>query len=156
MAGFLITNNSNTHPPEAWAIETAQAIFDVNDNVPAATRIPAMRLQIAIAEALTPHHARVQADEQAALDADAATQFSAPHDPSVYFDQAVTDIQAAAASTPWAAQFAAPDMVEQIKRVLGSHFATAQHIHRQAHARANPEHPEGQAFMAALSAAPGV
>jgi hypothetical protein len=152
MAGFLITDNSNTHPPEAWAIETAQAIFDVNDNVPASTRIPAMQLQIAIAQALTPHHATVQTDEQTALVADAATQFSEPHDPSGYFDQAVTDIQAAAAGTPWAAQFADPAMVAQIKRVLGSHFATAQHIQRQAYARANPEHPAGQAFMAQLGA----
>jgi len=60
---------------------------------------------------------------------------------------------ALAASTPWADQIA--QQRDGIAQIVGSHFQTAQHIHRQAHCRANPDHPAAQAFMASIIGSEG-
>ena len=145
----LITNNSNTHPPEAWAVATAQMIFDVGADVASNRRIPALKLQTAIAESLVAHYSAVQADEQAKIDADPA-HLHTPHETAQYLDQAVSGIQALAADTPWADNFVEPAMAARIRSVIGDHFATAQNVHRQAHAVANPDHPDSQGFMGRL------
>ena len=41
-------------------------------------------------------------------------------------------------------------MTAKIRAVVGDHFATAQHIHRQANAHAMPGHPAATSFMAKL------
>jgi len=148
MTGTLITNNANFHPPETWAQATASRILDVGQDVPADRRIPAMALQAAIAGALVKHHAQVQTDEQAALDAD-PERVLAGHDVVNYLDPVVADIQALAVGTPFEAAFSGDDLVERMRAVLASDFATAQHIHRQAHARATGS-DQGRAFLAGL------
>lgn len=125
----LITNHANTHPPESWAATTASMIIDADGNVPAERRIPALRLQAAIAEALISHHAAVQEHEQTNLD---GGHSSVPVED--YLGEAIADIQKAAAGTPWEADFADPAMVDRIGSILGDHFATAQHIQGLAHA----------------------
>jgi len=152
--GILITNNADTHPPESWALATAQSIIAViGPDVPDTRRIPAMKLQAAIAEMLTPLHAKVQDDEQAELERDPVGRLGAPHDPEPYLGDVVRGIQALAADTPWASEFSDPDMQNQIRHLVGSHFATAQHLQRVAHAMANPAQPAAKAFLARLHGA---
>lgn len=145
----LVTNNSNTHPPEAWAYATAKQIFDLDADYSGPHKLEGMKFQIMLAEALTLHHAHVQEVEQAALDSDIC-RLCAPHDAENFVDEAISAVQAVAAGTPWAAQFVDPAMVEQIRMIVGSHFQTAQHIHRTAHAVATSHLAESQAFLAGM------
>jgi hypothetical protein len=146
----LVTNNANFHPPETWAVATAQQLFDVGAEVASSLRIPALQWQGKLAEYLVQHHTQVQADEQAQLDEDAAERYAAPHDVDRYLDDVVAGILTLAEGTPWQKMFEAPGIADQIRGVLGTHFATAQHIHRQAHARANLHIPEAPAFLKSI------
>lgn len=144
----LITNNSNSHPPEAWAVATAQLLFDVGADVASNRRIPALKLQTAIAEELVSHYIVVQQDEQMKLDNNADEHFETPHEVEPYLDRAVEAVKGLAVGTPWQSDFEAPEMTNKIRSVLADHFATAQHVQRQAHTHANPLLESGKKFMA--------
>ena len=146
MSRALITNNSNTHSPQTWAFATSQQIFDVGATYAENNRVDALKLQTSIAEFLATLHARVQADEQARLSA-SIEHLGAAYDVSSYVSEGVAGILQIASSTPWAGLFTADPMPASIAAVLGSHFQTVQHIHRQAHARANAAHPDCKAFI---------
>ena len=68
---FLKTDNGD-HSPQDWAIATADHLigFDVSKGT-TAEYMEAVKLEIAIVDALTPHHDKVQKTERAKLAADA-------------------------------------------------------------------------------------
>ena len=95
---FLITNHG-THSPEQWAMATAQTIFDIEPSVVGDRLIQAQKVQVAIAEALVPHHSNVQETERSQLAADVAHILS-PYAVDQYLEQALADIVAAAKVHP--------------------------------------------------------
>ena len=149
MSGVLITNNADTHHPLDWAVATAQMIVSVDPNTPTEKRISGLRLQASIAEALESHYAAVQQQETAALEADAAGRYHAPHEPGENLDRAIAAIKDSIAGSPWEKDVSDPAMIEQIRQIVGNHMASIQHVHRQAHARQSPE-PVAQEFIAKL------
>jgi hypothetical protein len=150
VGGVLITNNANTHSPEDWAMASARMIFDVNTDAESSTRVQALKLQLAMVEYLTKHHAAVQHDEQAKLNTNAKAQYDATgHERVENMDEIIAGLQKLAASTPWAKHFNDRETADQMADILHSHFATAENIQRQAHAHVkNDEH--GKAFLARI------
>src|ERR1700722_8619556 len=102
VGGVLITNNSNRHSPEDWAMASARMIFYVNTDAESSTRVAALKLQLAMVEYLTKHHAQVQHDEQAKLASNAKARYDATvHDRVENMDEIVDGIQKLAVGTPW-------------------------------------------------------
>lgn len=147
MTRILVTDNG-PHPPEKWAMTTAEMLVDIDPtNMDGPRLMQAQKLQLAVAEALVPHHTMVQSDEKSNIAAN-ADHISTPHDVEQYLDRAVDDIVAASRDTLWAAHFAEPDVQSAIKQTLRSHFATAQHIERLWHADRNPSCEVAQQYKA--------
>ena len=63
-------------------------------------------------------------------------------------DAMKAEIVAASVGTIFEAHFAQPDVQEHIVQVLGSHFASSQHIERSWHADRNPTTDQAKAFKA--------
>ena len=144
----LITNNG-PHSPEKWAVATAEHICPIDASAMTEDRLlAAKRLQLAIAEALMPHHAKVQNHERAGLKAKGDDHFDSPLDPSHHLDDAMVAIIGAARGTPWEAHYAKPDVQAAIRQEVGIHFATAQDIERQHHADRHPQHKKAQSYKA--------
>ena len=155
VGGVLITNNANRHSPEDWAMASARMIFDVNTDAESSTRVAALKLQLAMVEYLTKHHADIQHAEQGKLNANAKARYDAPvHDRAENMDEIVGGLQKLATGTPWAHTFANPEMERQVAEVLHSHFATAEAIERQAHAHAKNDEA-GKAYLARIHGIPG-
>lgn len=145
--GRIMATNGGPHPPDAWAHVTAQHIAPVDPNTTGARHTAALKLQIAIAEALLPHHTNVQAVERGKLqtiNAHLATALDAtPH-----LNDAILAVQAAAKGTPWEDHFQQPDVVALIRQELACHFMSVQHIERSWHVDRNPAHPYAQSWRA--------
>lgn len=146
-AGRVMITNGGPHPPDFWAQATAEHIAPIAPSMTGARRLAALALQARIQEALTPHHQAVQDTERGKIAAD-PERLLAPVDPEPHLDAALAAIQAAAAGTEWEAHFRDPAVVETIRREIGIHFATAQHIERSWHADRNPALPAAVAFRA--------
>jgi hypothetical protein len=134
----ILTTDHGTHSPEKWAIATANMIFPYDPATVGEHLIAAQKLQIAIAEALIEPHATVQDQERNHLSGDALARYEAEHDVDDHTDDAVERVLVVADGTPWADHFAKPEVKAAIREVVGSHFATAQHIERAHHAQHNP------------------
>lgn len=144
----LITNNG-THSPEKWAVATAEHICPIDESAMSADRLlAAKKLQVAIAEALIPHHTKVQHHEKGALKEKGDEHFDTPCDPSIHLDEAMAAIIAAAKGTPWEAHYARADVQAAIRQEVGNHFATAMDIERQHHADKHPHHKKAQSYKA--------
>ncbi len=138
MAKIIITNNTTgNHPPEKWAVATAEEIFDTSSMVAGDRTILAQKFQLAIAEALAPHHTKLQDNEKTRLKDD-VSYIHSMHDASEYLDDVVKDITKAAKGTPWEAHFAKPDVQDAIKNVVYTHMASSMHVERLCHADKNP------------------
>jgi hypothetical protein len=152
-AGRVMITDHGPHPADAWAQITAEHIAPINPDMAGQRRTKALKLQMAIADALEPHHQAVQDAERARLGADAA-HIMAPPDPEPHLDAAVAAIRGAAQGTEWESHFAGPERLALIRREIGIHFATAQHIEKSWHADRNPAHPAARAFRAQHHPAP--
>lgn len=134
IGGVLITNNSNTHPPESWAATTASMIFAVDNEIDGVKRIEAMRLQTKLADLLVEHHRRVQEDEDRMLherDDHHASELKVDED---HLNEVVNEVMEAAKGSPWEDRFHAdPEMRGKIRQLLGDHFATSKEVHRMAY-----------------------
>lgn len=148
----VMATDGGPHAPDKWAVVTAEHIVDIDPMLQqrdSGRYMAARRLQIAVAGALVPHHAKVQRHEQDHLKR-SAERFSAELDASEHLDDAIAAIQAAARGTLWEAHFQDPAVVDAMCFELHRHFATSMDIERQWHARRNKDLPEGQKYLAAV------
>jgi hypothetical protein len=147
MTRILVTNGG-AHPPEKWAMTTAEQIFDIGTGVAGDRLIQAQKFQLIIAEALMPHYEKAQTAERSKLAEDSNYIFAAP-DGAAYADEAVKAIVAASQNTPWQAHFAKADVQEAARIVIADHFHTSQHSERLWFADRHPENEVAQSFKAA-------
>ena len=149
MTRILVTDNG-PHPPEKWAMSTAEMIVDIDPTHMDGPRLmQAQKLQLAVAEVLVSHHAMVQSDEKSNIAAN-VEHIAGPHDVEQYLDKAVDDIARTARGTPWEAHYAEPEVQSAVKQTLRSHFGTAQHIERLWHADRNPSCDVAQQYKASF------
>jgi hypothetical protein len=141
----IMITNGGPHPPVLWAQATAEHLVQIPPSLTGARRSAALELQLAVAAALEPHHARVQETERSKLAAD-HKHLLTELDGGPHLDAAVAAIQGAARGTEWEAHFADSERVQVIRHELGVHFRTAQHIERSWHCDRNPAHPAAQAY----------
>jgi hypothetical protein len=133
IGGVLITNNSNTHPPESWAATTASMIFAVDNEIDGVKRIEAMRLQTKLADLLVEHHRRVQEEEDRMLherDDHHASELKVDED---HLNEVVNEVMEAAKGSPWEERFNEPGMRDNVRQLIGDHFATSKNVHRMAY-----------------------
>lgn len=90
--GRVMVTNGGAHPPEFWAQVTAEQIAPINSGMTGKRLRAAQALQGAIADALEPHHEKVQAE---------ATEIN----PEPYLESVLDDIQNAAKGTEWESHF---------------------------------------------------
>lgn len=150
MARILVTNGGS-HPPEKWAMTTAEQVFDIGSSVAGDRLIQAQKLQLAIAEALMPHYSQAQDDETSRLAEDAKNVLSS-HSVDAYLDAAMKDVVGAAKGTMWESHFADPDVQAAAREVIGSNFTTAMHVERLWHADRNPDCEFAQSYRAQFGA----
>lgn len=132
----VLVTNGGPHPPESWAIATAQHIAPIDEELQktdGARHLAALKLQAAIADALVPHHANVQAHEKSSLASLGDAHLSSELGASDCVDEAVVAVQQAAKGTPWEAHFQEPEVIAAIHHEIHVHFRTAQQIERQWH-----------------------
>lgn len=144
MARVLITNGGS-HTPDNWAIATAEQIVQIDPQIVGDRLLAAEKLKLTIAEALAPHHAKVQADERNKLNEDASHILS-PHDATDYIDQVLKDVVLAAKGTPWQSHYTQADVQAAVRDVLVSHLQTSQHVERLWHADNNPNCEISQSY----------
>lgn len=126
----IMVTNGDAHPPEQWAVVTAEQLMPMDGDIAEGRRIEAMKLQAAIAEALMPHHEEAQTAERSKLKEVGDDHLDTPHDTTPHVDGAIDAIQAAARGTPWEAHWQKPEVVAAAQSVLDSHFETAKQIER--------------------------
>lgn len=155
---LILTTDRGAHSPTAWALATADHLVHYDPaTAPAETVLAAQRLEVAIADILTPHHFTVQRAERGALVSDGGmARLGASYEPHEHIDldAVVAEIVAAAAGTPFAAKFAGADFQATVRAVIAGHFTDSMHVERLWHAERHPGDPTAQAFKAAQTPAP--
>ena len=146
MTRILVTNGG-AHPPEKWAMTTAEQLFDIGTGVAGDRLIQAQKFQLTIAEILMPHHEKVQTAERSKLAAD-ASYLDAPFDGDNYADDVVKDVVNAAKNTPWQAHFSDSGVQAAARHVIVDHFHTSQHAERLWFADRHPDSEAAQIFKA--------
>jgi hypothetical protein len=151
MSNRILITNGGPHSADKWAEATASHIVEIADHVASERRGAAIKLQAAVIDLLTEHHAAIQVGERDLLRADGHARLQAPLDPHhhVSIDQIVAQIIAVAQGTPWEAECNAADTADYLYALLKQHFATSMHIERSWHADRNPGEPESIQFRAA-------
>jgi hypothetical protein len=149
MSRVLITNDG-PHPPETWAMTTAEQIFDIS--AMAGDRlIQAQKFQLSIAEILMPHHETVQATERDKL-GQGIHHLLDGHDVEDYLDTIMKDILVLARGTPWEAHFARPDVQNAARQMIANHIISSQHVERMWHADRHPGSEIAQTYKAQFEA----
>jgi len=128
----ILKTDGGPHSAEDWAMATAGMLLPM-DNLSGGKLLQAQRLQIAVAEALVPHHATVQNAEREHLLANGANHYDVALGAGQDVDAAMTAVQAAGAGTPWEEHLKDPKVVAAMREVIHNHFMTAQHIERSWH-----------------------
>ena len=141
----IMVTNGGPHPPEKWALASAEDIFNIDPEMSGARLIEAQKLQVAIAEALVGHHCTVQDNEKSRLQEN-IHYIHSPHDPSEYLDHVMNDVLAVLKGSPWQKHFAKKNVREAMREVIANHFMAAQHIERSWHADRNPQCEISQAY----------
>jgi 23S rRNA U2552 (ribose-2'-O)-methylase RlmE/FtsJ len=134
--GRIMITDNGSHPPEFWAQVTAEQIAPIAEDMTGARRFAALSLQAKIAEALIPHHEKVQADESTRLTADARHKDREVHldqIDSAHLDEVISDIVEAATGTEWEDHFKDAAVQKQIRFEIARHFASVQHVARSWH-----------------------
>ena len=144
MARVLITNGGS-HTADNWAIATAEMIVQIDPGMVGDRLLAAEKLKLTIAEALSPHHAKVQADERSKLDANSA-YIMEPHEVEEYLDGVVKDVVNATKGSPWGAHYTDPTVQLAMRDILASHLRTSQHVERLWFADNHPEHEAVQSY----------
>jgi hypothetical protein len=139
MQSVLITDGG-PHSAEKWAEATASHIVSIAEHVAGEKRAQAVKLEAAVIDILEGHHTTVQAGERGKIAEVGHDRIAHDLDPEhhLVLDDVIADIVAAAKGTPWEADFAKPEMAENLRVLLVSHFSTSMHIERSLHADRNP------------------
>ncbi len=151
----VLATDGGPHAPETWAMATARNIMPIGPDIAPNREIRARELQLKIADALVPHHGAVQEGERAALADRGPARLSEPQELSDAVRQAVDEVVAAAAGTPWEGHFADPTVQRLIAQEVGAHLATAADIERRWWRHRNPASDLDQASLAAGSPGAG-
>ncbi len=147
MIGVLVTDGG-PHPPEKWAEVTAsQIVDDIATHAPQTGVGESQEFRDKLVAILTPHHGRVQESERGAL-VHVPGRMQHDLDPTPHLSDPLAEIVAAAQGHTFGAYFTRPETQEYLRRVIGTHFATAMQIERSWHADRNPNTPEARAFRA--------
>ena len=143
MQSVLITNGG-PHSAEKWAEATASHIVAIAEHVAGEKRAQAVKLEAAVIDILEGHHTSVQVGERGKIAEVGHDRLAHDLDPEhhLVLDDVIADIAAAAKGTPWEADFAKPEMTENLRVLLSSHFATSMYIERTLHADRNPAEPQ--------------
>jgi hypothetical protein len=147
-AGRVMITDGGPHSAGAWAQVTAQHIAPLNPNLGGSRYIQALKLQSAIAEALTPHHAKVQSDEREKL-AKGHEHLLTELDADPHINAALDTITNAARDSEWEAHFSSDEVQRAIRHELGVHFRSVQHIERSWHIDRHAHLPEFQSWARA-------
>lgn len=148
MTGMVLVTNGGPHPPEKWAVATSEQIMPLASELAGDRLLQAKKLQIAIADALVPHHHRCQHEERGNLTSKGDARFDEPHNADHLIEGILADIEKAAAGTPWEDHFKSPHVQAAIGDEVHHHLATIQHIERLWHADRNPSSKAGQDYKA--------
>lgn len=143
----ILATDFGPHPHDKWALATARMLVPLEGVKDADRQIAAMRLQIAVADALSPHHEGVQTVERDGLEANGDDHFADEFDPANHVPAAIAAVVKASKSTLWEAHFADPEVQKIVGDVIGSHFLTASNIEREWHGRRNPDSVAAAAFI---------
>jgi hypothetical protein len=149
----IIVTDGGPHSPEKMATACAGALLSFDPSKLDGTRLlAAQRLEMAVVEALVPHHASVMETTRNELIANSAAHFAKGnlHDPGPALDEAVAAVLAAADATEWGPAFRDPDKLAQMRQVIGQFLVDSAHIERCWHSDRNPR----DALAAAYKAAP--
>ena len=103
-AARVMITDGGPHPADFWAQVTAEHIAPVADSVTGHRRAAALALQAKIAQALEPHHTKVQELERSNLKANPDHHKLEP-DPQPHLDDAIATISQAAKGTEWEKHF---------------------------------------------------
>lgn len=146
MPGVMITNGG-PHSAEKWADMTGEHIFPIDANAMAADRlIQARKLQVAIIEALVPHHHGIQTVERGKLHVAGDAHLDTPYTPEDTAADALESVLKILDGSPWDKRGD-----ETWQRVvlgeLSTHFATSQNIERQWHCRRNQKSDVAKAWI---------
>lgn len=146
----IVTHNGE-HSPEKMALACAQRLVEIDPTLTDGERVlAAQRLELAVVEALIPHHAAARDEVRGKLAADAAAHFAEPnlHDPGARLDEALAAVTEAAAGTPWEADFRDPAAQARMRRIIGQFLVDMAHLERLYHADRNPADAAAQAYRA--------
>lgn len=143
--GVMVTNGG-PHPPEKWAVTTAEQIFPISQDMEGSRFVQAKEVQLAIVKALLPHHGGVMSREQGKL-AESHDRLDEAYDPEHRVDAALAEVIACVKGSPWEAKTEDPAWRHEVGNVICSHFATVMDVERQWHAHKNKS-AKGDAFLA--------
>lgn len=150
----ILKTDGGAHPPETWARCTADHLVHTRPDAPALVMIAGQKLEIAIAEALIPHHNVVQGDERSALasigDAHLATEIDVDRN----VEDALVAIVACAKGTLWEAHFQKPEVQAIVRQTIAKHFRSSKHIERSWHCDRHPESAAAHAWKLARHPGP--
>jgi bacterioferritin (cytochrome b1) len=148
MARVLITNGGS-HSADNWAMATAEQIVQIDPGMAGDRLLAAEKLKLAFAEALAPHHSKVQEQERAKLRND-ASYIVTSYDASEHADAALKDIVKATQGTPWLDHYSKSTVQDAVREVLISHLQASQNVERLWHADNNPDCEHVQSFRKLL------
>lgn len=155
--GIIITNSSpdnpaGEHSAEKLAAACAERLMNIDtSNMDGVRVLEARRLEIAIIEALVPHHEAVMTSTKQDLQANSAIHFARAdlHHPGTKLAEAITAVEKAAAESSWAKEFQSPEARAHMHAVIGQFLVDTAHLERCYHADRNPDDPHAAAYKAA-------
>lgn len=139
----MITNGG-VHPPEKWAVVTANEIIQVATDATSQQAMDGRKLELRIIEILEKHHAKVQTHERGKIKEHKHQRLVQVLDPTEHVPAALEEIIQASAGTSFEAYFAGKK--DYLTLLLSQHFATNMHIERSQYADKIPDHPNSKAF----------
>lgn len=144
----ILITDGGPHVPEAWAAATADMIFTIDDKIAPARRVKAMKLQAQFAEILAGHHGIAQEQERTNLGNRGPDRMMEDIGAMHVMDGVLADLRAAVSASPFAEQFDAPGVWDQIAALIHDHFVSSQHVERLWHADRNPDCAVSQEYRA--------
>lgn len=139
MAGIVkvMATDGGSHPPEKYAMATAELLTPIDPAMPAERQIAATALRAKFATALIKHHRTVKSTEIDRLKTVGHDHLDAPLDADEHVANALPDVVAASVGSPWETQHAQPEVQDVLGREIGRMFRSAMDEERQWHCHRN-------------------
>lgn len=150
----ILATEGGPHSAAQWAVVTAGQIIQIAQTAEGDVASAARRLELKILDILEEAHGAVQRVETDRLREFGGERLLRPMAIAKKVEAPFQAILKATEGTPFTEHFAQDEVQDRLRRVLGSHFATAMQIERSWHADTNPDLPEAQAFKAAQTEGP--